>query len=257
MDVESKPGLIELIDVLGNKSQFGSEETEMKSTLADVIVVNCLRSRKIPFRIVEVENGDTTKLGSVESKVNAIASLEKKERKQWTIRENSRSMQGVGMFQDHQPRRPTGVDGGDEGGDAVSDGAPGGDQTAVLSSSGKPWDDEIVGGLEVVHGKTGECVHVDPMPDSLLVNLGDMATIWSNGRLPSVKHKVQCYEGKTRFSTAFFVFGPNDRGTEQPPELVDSQHPRLYNPINFEEYRLLRISNNLPTGAFELLRINS
>ncbi|KAI8012614.1 Myosin-9 [Camellia lanceoleosa] len=87
--------------------------------------------------------------------------------------------------------------------------------------------------------------------------LRKLKMIWSNGRLPSVKHKVQCYEGKTRFSTAFFVFGPNDRGTEQPPELVDSQHPRLYNPINFEEYRLLRISNNLPTGAFELLRINS
>ncbi|KAL7249820.1 hypothetical protein ACSBR1_011905 [Camellia fascicularis] len=121
-------------------------------------------------------------------------------------------------------------------------------------------DDEIVGGLEVVHGKTGECVHVDPMPDSLLVNLGDMATpviVWSNGRLPSVKHRVQCYEVKTRFSIAFFVFGPNDRATEQPPELVDSQHPRLYNPINFADYRLLRLSNNLPTGAFELLRINS
>ncbi|GMP53357.1 hypothetical protein CsSME_00018825 [Camellia sinensis var. sinensis] len=118
-------------------------------------------------------------------------------------------------------------------------------------------DDEIVGGLEVVHGKTGECVHVDPMPDSLLVNLGDMATIWSNGRLPSVKHRVQCYEVKTRFSIVFFVFGPNDRATEQPPELVDSQHPRLYNPINFADYRLLRLSNNLRTGAFELLRINS
>ncbi|CAL5390888.1 unnamed protein product [Camellia sinensis] len=118
-------------------------------------------------------------------------------------------------------------------------------------------DDEIVGGLDVVHGKTGECVHVDPMPDSLLVNLGDMATIWSNGRLPSVKHRVQCYEVKTRFSIVFFVFGPNDRATEQPPELVDSQHPRLYNPINFADYRLLRLSNNLPTGAFELLRMNS
>ncbi|CAL5401104.1 unnamed protein product [Camellia sinensis] len=41
-------------------------------------------------------------------------------------------MQGVGMLQDHQPRRPTGVDGGDESGDAVSDGAPGGEQTAVM-----------------------------------------------------------------------------------------------------------------------------
>ncbi|GMP53355.1 hypothetical protein CsSME_00018824 [Camellia sinensis var. sinensis] len=81
--------------------------------------------------------------------------------------------------------------------------------------------------------------------------------IWSNGRLPSVKHRVQCYEENTRLSIVFFVFGPNDRAIEQPPELVDSQHPRLYNPIKFADYRLLRLSNNLFTGAFELLRINS
>ncbi|GMQ04063.1 hypothetical protein CsSME_00049618 [Camellia sinensis var. sinensis] len=82
VDVESKPGLIESIDVSGEKSRSEAEETETKSTLSDVIVEKCLRSRKIPFRIVEGENGDTTRLGSVESKVNAVASSEKKERKQ-------------------------------------------------------------------------------------------------------------------------------------------------------------------------------
>ncbi|KAL6999720.1 hypothetical protein U1Q18_000877 [Sarracenia purpurea var. burkii] len=118
-------------------------------------------------------------------------------------------------------------------------------------------DDEVIGGLEAVHKVTGEFIAVDPMSGSLVVNLGDFATIWSNGRLWSVKHRVQCYEGKVRVSIALFVLGPKDGTLGAPEELVDSDHPRLYNSMNFEEYRTLRISTKSPTGAIELLRINA
>ncbi|KAH7860371.1 hypothetical protein Vadar_012710 [Vaccinium darrowii] len=118
-------------------------------------------------------------------------------------------------------------------------------------------DDEIIGGLEAVHKETGEYVPVDPMPDSLVVNLGDLAALWSNGRLWSVKHRVQCYEGSVRLSIAMFVLGPKDGALGAPEELVDSEHPRLYKPMNFEEYRMLRITTKSPTGAIELLRIKS
>ncbi|KAM0067889.1 putative oxoglutarate/iron-dependent dioxygenase, isopenicillin N synthase [Helianthus debilis subsp. tardiflorus] len=43
---------------------------------------------------------------------------------------------------------------------------------------------------------SGHFIPVEPWPDTLLVNLGDMATVWSNGRLCNVKHKVQCKEAK-------------------------------------------------------------
>ncbi|KAL6999719.1 hypothetical protein U1Q18_000876 [Sarracenia purpurea var. burkii] len=118
-------------------------------------------------------------------------------------------------------------------------------------------DDEVIGGLEAVHKVTGEFIAVDPMSGSLVVNLGDFATIWSNGRLWSVKHRVQCYESKVRVSIALFVLGPKDGTLGAPEELVDSDHPRLYNSMNFEEYRTLRISTKSPTGAIELLRINA
>ncbi|KAL6999721.1 hypothetical protein U1Q18_000878 [Sarracenia purpurea var. burkii] len=117
-------------------------------------------------------------------------------------------------------------------------------------------DDEVVGGLEAVHKVTGEFVAVDPMPGSLVVNLGDLATIWSNGRLWNVKHRVQCYEGKVRVSISFFVLGPKDGALGAPNELVDSNHPRLYRPMNFEDYRMLRITTRSLTGNIELLRIN-
>ncbi|MBA0640436.1 hypothetical protein Goklo_023372 [Gossypium klotzschianum] len=115
-------------------------------------------------------------------------------------------------------------------------------------------DDENVGGLEVMD-KSGEFVAVDPLPGSLLVNLGDMATVWSNGRLHTVKHRVQCKEAKTRVSIATFLLGPKEEAVDPPPELVDSDHPRLYNSFTYEEYRKLRLSTELQAGeALALVR---
>ncbi|KAF7140344.1 hypothetical protein RHSIM_Rhsim06G0186000 [Rhododendron simsii] len=118
-------------------------------------------------------------------------------------------------------------------------------------------DDEIIGGLEAVCKDTGEYIHIDPMPGTLVVNLGDLAALWSNGRLWNVKHRVQCYEGSIRVSIALFVLGPKDGALGAPEELVDSEHPRLYKPMNFEDYRMLRIKNKSPTGLIEVLRVES
>lgn len=38
-------------------------------------------------------------------------------------------------------------------------------------------DDENVGGLEVMDKNSGEFIAVDPMPNTLLVNLGDVGTV--------------------------------------------------------------------------------
>ncbi|KAK2973270.1 hypothetical protein RJ640_009725 [Escallonia rubra] len=117
-------------------------------------------------------------------------------------------------------------------------------------------DDEIIGGLEAVNKITGELVPVDPMPGTLVINVGDMAKVWSNGRFCNVKHRVQCYEAKVRTSLALFVLGPRDTKVETRPELVDSEHPNLYVPFDFEEYRMLRTTTKAPTGgALELFRV--
>ncbi|RVW78886.1 2-oxoglutarate-dependent dioxygenase DAO [Vitis vinifera] len=118
-------------------------------------------------------------------------------------------------------------------------------------------DDENVGGLEVMD-KSGAFVAVDPMPGTLLVNLGDIATVWSNGRLCNVKHRVQCKEAAVRLSIASFLLGPKDAAVEAPPELVDSEHPRLFVPVTYEDYRKLRLSTKLQAGeALALVRVDS
>lgn len=118
-------------------------------------------------------------------------------------------------------------------------------------------DDENVGGLEVMD-RSGAFVAVDPLPGTLLVNLGDIATIWSNGRLLNVKHRVQCKESAIRVSIATFLLGPKEAAVEAPADFVDAEHPRLYVPITFEDYRKLRLSTKLQAGeALELVRSRS
>ncbi|XP_050230666.2 2-oxoglutarate-dependent dioxygenase DAO-like [Mercurialis annua] len=117
--------------------------------------------------------------------------------------------------------------------------------------------DENVSGLEVMD-KSGSFIPVDHQPGTLLVNLGDVARAWSNGRLWNVKHRVQCKEAAVRYSIASFLLGPKDSVVEAPPELLDFENPRLYIPFTFNDYREFRLKTKLITGqALELMRINA
>ncbi|XP_011038125.1 PREDICTED: 2-oxoglutarate-dependent dioxygenase DAO-like [Populus euphratica] len=120
-------------------------------------------------------------------------------------------------------------------------------------------DDENVGGLEVMN-PSGAYVAVDPVPGTLLINLGDIAKAWSNGRFRNVQHRVQCKEATIRISIASFLLSllASNEEVEAPPELVDSEHPRLYVPFTYEDYRKLRLTTKLQAGeALELKRIKS
>ncbi|KAD4179017.1 hypothetical protein E3N88_27608 [Mikania micrantha] len=119
-------------------------------------------------------------------------------------------------------------------------------------------DDEHVNGLQVVDKLSGEFTPVDYVPGTLVVNVGDIGKIWSNGRYYNVKHRIWCFEPKTRYSIALFVFGPTHKKIEAPSEFVDLKHPRLYVPIDADEYRLFRYANEMRTGdAVDLFRTNS
>ncbi|KAF8029218.1 hypothetical protein BT93_E1778 [Corymbia citriodora subsp. variegata] len=118
-------------------------------------------------------------------------------------------------------------------------------------------EDENVGGLEVMDS-SGSFIPVDPRTGTFLVNLGDMATVWSNGRWCNVRHRVQCKEATIRVSIATFLLGPKKEVVEAPREFVDSEHPRLFAPITYEDYRKLRISKELQAGeALALVRASS
>ncbi|XP_021759337.1 2-oxoglutarate-dependent dioxygenase DAO-like [Chenopodium quinoa] len=116
-------------------------------------------------------------------------------------------------------------------------------------------DDENLGGLEVMN-ESGEFVAADPLPGTMVVNLGDVAVLWSNGVLRNVQHRVQCKGAGVRVSIATFLSPPQDKIIEAPAEFVDAQHPRLYAPITYREVRRLRNSKKLHSGEIlELIRL--
>ncbi|KAL2907143.1 2-oxoglutarate-dependent dioxygenase DAO [Bienertia sinuspersici] len=117
-------------------------------------------------------------------------------------------------------------------------------------------DDETLGGLEVMND-SGEFMAVDPLPGTLVVNLGDVAVPWSNGTIRNVLHRVQCKGAGIRTSIATFLSPPPEKIIEAPPEFVDAEHPRLFAPVTYQELRRLRALHKMHSGeVIELIRIN-
>ncbi|KAJ7944007.1 2-oxoglutarate-dependent dioxygenase [Quillaja saponaria] len=116
-------------------------------------------------------------------------------------------------------------------------------------------DDENVSGLEVLDESSGSFLPVNPLAGALLVNLGDIATAWSNGRFCNMKHRVICKEANTRVSIGTFLLGPREGTIEAPAELVDSEHPRRYVPFTYEDFFNVRLSKDLRSG--EALQVYS
>ncbi|KAI3444165.1 hypothetical protein Pfo_000830 [Paulownia fortunei] len=65
-----------------------------------------------------------------------------------------------------------------------------------------------VGGLQVY--KNNKWLDVKPIPDTLIVNLGDMMQAMSNDSYVSVTHRVKVNRQKERISIGYFVFPAED-----------------------------------------------
>ncbi|RCV10790.1 hypothetical protein SETIT_2G136600v2 [Setaria italica] len=84
-----------------------------------------------------------------------------------------------------------------------------------------------VNGLEVRHADSW--VLVDPIPGSLVVNVGDHFEMYSNGRYKSVLHRVRVNSARSRISVASLHSLPPARVIGPAPELVDDdKNPRRY-----------------------------
>ena len=69
------------------------------------------------------------------------------------------------------------------------------DFVTLLLTDDQPW-------LQIL--LEGAWVDVPPMPDCLILNVGDILHRWTNGRFKSVLHRVvNC--GRERYSTPFFL----------------------------------------------------
>ncbi|XP_010675390.2 protein DMR6-LIKE OXYGENASE 1 [Beta vulgaris subsp. vulgaris] len=91
-----------------------------------------------------------------------------------------------------------------------------------------------VQGLQIM--KDNECIDVDPVPNALVVNIGDQLQVLSNGKYKSVLHRVVTNRYQSRVSLAMF-YGPDKDAVMGPIEdLIDEQHPPLYRNYYFREF---------------------
>ncbi|PKU66233.1 2-oxoglutarate-dependent dioxygenase DAO [Dendrobium catenatum] len=103
-------------------------------------------------------------------------------------------------------------------------------------------EDEYVDGLEIMD-LTGNFVPVDPVPGTFLCTMGDIAKIWSNGIFHNVRHRIICKKAMPRTTVALFMLSPKDNKIEPQAEFVDFEHPKLFQSFDYNEYRMLKLSN--------------
>ncbi|CAO2163392.1 unnamed protein product [Urochloa humidicola] len=92
-----------------------------------------------------------------------------------------------------------------------------------------------VEGLEV-QIEDGSWVAVPPEPDTVTVIAGELLTVLANGRVPAGVHRVRTPSDRERMSV-LFESSPKEGATVRPlEELVDDDHPIMYNDCSFSEY---------------------
>ncbi|KAL9368627.1 hypothetical protein Peur_039826 [Populus x canadensis] len=90
-------------------------------------------------------------------------------------------------------------------------------------------------GLQVLKEGIG-WITVPPIPGGLVVNVGDLLHILSNGLYPSVLHRAVVNRTKHRLSIAFLYGPPSSVEISPLQKLVGPNHPPLYRPVTWNEY---------------------
>ncbi|KAF7845466.1 protein SRG1-like [Senna tora] len=94
--------------------------------------------------------------------------------------------------------------------------------------------DEDVCGLEIRH--KGKWVPVTPLSDALVVNIGDVIEIRSNGKYKSVEHRAMTNKKKERCSYASFIVPVDDVVVEPLEQMVNAERHKMYREVRYGDY---------------------
>lgn len=111
-----------------------------------------------------------------------------------------------------------------------------------------------VPGLQVLHND--RWVTVQSIPNTLVINLGDMLQVLTNGKYKSAEHRAVVNGNQERISVPT-AYGPSMESFIAPaPELLDSSHPAIYKGCLFGDYvAAVRKGFSKRKGLFDSLKI--
>ncbi|KAK4785428.1 hypothetical protein SAY86_002117 [Trapa natans] len=90
-------------------------------------------------------------------------------------------------------------------------------------------------GLEVLRGSSG-WVAVPPVPRALVINVGDLLQILSNGLYQSVLHRALVNGKHHRLSVAYLYGPPKGAQISPLPKLISPACPPIYRSVTWAEY---------------------
>ncbi|EXB58292.1 Codeine O-demethylase [Morus notabilis] len=114
-----------------------------------------------------------------------------------------------------------------------------------------------VNGLQIK--KDGVWIPVNFLQDALMVNVGDILEIMSNGAYKSIEHRVMANSSKERISVAVFFSPKYEADIGPSASLVNPQNPPLFKRIGMEKYVVDFISRRKLDGKsfLEKMRIKN
>ncbi|KAL8524998.1 hypothetical protein ACS0TY_014575 [Phlomoides rotata] len=89
-------------------------------------------------------------------------------------------------------------------------------------------------GLQIL--KDGDWVSVQPIPNALVINVGDTIEVLSNGRYKSVEHRAVTDKERERLSLVSFYAPSYEIEVGPMPEFVDDENPCKFRRYNHGEY---------------------
>jgi isopenicillin N synthase-like dioxygenase len=97
-------------------------------------------------------------------------------------------------------------------------------------------------GLEVLKDDVWHLI--EPRPDALVINIGDIVQVWSNDRYRAALHRVLASADAERFTAPFFLNPRYDASYAPLWATIDPHHPARYRPINWGEFRARRTAGD-------------
>ncbi|XVE54343.1 hypothetical protein DITRI_Ditri03aG0072600 [Diplodiscus trichospermus] len=109
-----------------------------------------------------------------------------------------------------------------------------------------------ISGLQVYRDGAG-WLAVQPVEGALVVNLGDLMQIITNGKFKSVLHRAAVNNMQHRVTAAYFYGPPKDVMVSPLSKLIEYDHPPLYRPVTWKEY--LEIKAKHFSKSLETIRL--